>query len=136
VAEGPRFDRLADTIVRELSRDLFGIAEIVAVEAQVSITAGASSGRKTKKHAHVVSRPGEPPNQDSGTLAGNIEVNQIKSLVVEISSNAPYSAALEFGTSKMAARPFMEPARRSTEPRVRQLTAQAVNRAVRKFTRS
>jgi HK97 gp10 family phage protein len=27
-----------------------------------------------------------------------------------VSANAPYSVALEFGTSKMAARPFMGPA--------------------------
>jgi HK97 gp10 family phage protein len=31
-------------------------------------------------------------------------------LSVEVSSNAEYAAALEFGTSKMAERPYMRPA--------------------------
>jgi HK97 gp10 family phage protein len=31
-------------------------------------------------------------------------------MTVEVSANAPYAAALEFGTSKMAERPYMRPA--------------------------
>lgn len=91
---------------RAVGKVLFAGGELIQVEAQLSITRGSVSGKN-----HVPSKPGEPPNNDTGVLAGNIETNQISTLVVEVSSNAPYSRPLEFGTSKMAARPFMHPAR-------------------------
>jgi HK97 gp10 family phage protein len=75
---------------------------------------------------HVPSRPGEPPNQDTGVLASNIETVQISPVLVEVSSNAPYSAPLEFGTSKMAARPFMRPARDKMRAEVTELVRRAV----------
>lgn len=100
--------------------------ERVQVEAQISITTGSVSGK-----AHIPSAPGQPPNQDTGVLAGNIETTQPSPLVVEVSSNAPYSSALEFGTSRMAARPFMAPAR----DRVRPAAVALVERAINSLTR-
>lgn len=123
-----RIAKLAGTeMVRGVGKALFAAGELIQVEAQISITAGAVSGKK-----HVPSAPGEPPNQDTGTLAGAIETNQIAPLVVEISSNAPYAAPLEFGTSKMEARPYMAPARDAKRREVTQLVRQAVDSAVRK----
>lgn len=112
---------------RQVSAALFAAGEVVAVEAQVSITRGAVSGK-----SHVPSAPGLPPNADTHFLANNIEVRQITPLIVEVSSNAPYSAPLEFGTSKMAARPFMRPAREKTRPEVEDMVKAAVRRAVRR----
>lgn len=43
-------------------------------------------------------------------LANNIETVQVEKLKVEVSSNAPYAAALAFGTSKMAERLNLRPA--------------------------
>jgi len=85
----------------------------IKAEAARSITAGAVSGKD-----HVPSAPGEPPNENTGVLRSNIEVTQPAPLRVEISSNAPYSAALENGTSKMQARPFMGPAARKAKASV------------------
>ena len=116
-----------ETMVREVGKALFAAGELIAVEAQISITAGAVSGKK-----HVASAPGQAPNQDSGTLAGNIETNQVAPLVVEVSSNAPYAAPLEFGTSKMEARPYMAPARDAKRREVEQLVRRGVDSAVRK----
>jgi HK97 gp10 family phage protein len=87
---------------RRLGQALFAAGQAIQIEAQISITEGAVSGKN-----HVPSRPGEPPNQDTGVLANNIETVQTGPLTVEVSSNAPYAAALEYGTSKMAARPYM-----------------------------
>ena len=42
----------------------------------------------------------------------------------EIISTADYSAALEFGTSKMAARPFMQPSLEENRPKIRRLVKQ------------
>ena len=40
-------------------------------------------------------------------------------LGASVESNADYSAALEFGTSKMSARPFMQPALEENRPKIR-----------------
>ncbi|KPH66063.1 HK97 gp10 family phage protein [Novosphingobium sp. ST904] len=113
-------------MVREVGKALFAAGEMIQVEAQISITAGAVSGKK-----HVPSAPGQAPNNDTGTLAGNIETNQTAPLVVEVSSNAPYAGDLEFGTSKMAARPYMAPARDAKRKEVEQLVRRAVDNVVR-----
>jgi len=52
--------------------------------------------------------------------------------LVRVTSNAKYSAALEFGSSKMEARPFMRPARDKTRPEAVKL----INRAVAQFVAS
>lgn len=90
---------------RQLTAALFAGGEEIQVEAQISITNGAVSGK-----GHVPSKPGKPPNQDTGVLAGNIGVRVARPLVVEVFSEAPYAALLEFGTSKMAERPYLRPA--------------------------
>lgn len=116
-----------ETMVREVGKALYAGGEMIQVEAQISITAGAVSGKK-----HVPSAPGKPPNNDTGILAGNIETTQTAPLVVEVSSNAPYAAPLEFGTSKMAARPYMEPAKNAKRKAVTQLVRKAVDSVVRR----
>lgn len=111
---------------REIGAALFAGADRIRVAAQVSITTGAVSGSK-----HIPSTAPNPPNQDTGYLANNIEATQtIDPLVVEVSSNASYSTALEFGTSRMQARKFMEPARDKERQAVEDLVVRAVNRAV------
>ena len=66
-------------------------------DAQTSITEGAVSGA-----GHIPSDPGEAPNNDTGVLANNIETLETGPLKVTVSSNAPYAAALEFGSSREA----------------------------------
>lgn len=108
---------------RQIGAALFAGGNILETEAAISITNGAVSGK-----GHVASAPGEPPNNDTGVLAGNIETVQVSPLRVEVSSNAPYSAALEFGTSKMAERPFMRPAAAKARPEIEALIKQAVTK--------
>lgn len=103
---------------------LFAGGEMIKAEAARSITEGAVSGA-----GHVPSKPGEPPNEDTGTLRRNITVTQIGPLHVRVASNAPYSAHLEFGTSKMAARPFMGPAARAKKKEVVALVRGAISKA-------
>lgn len=94
---------------RAVSQVLQNGAERVTVEARRLIVTGSVTGA-----GHVPSRPGEPPNNNWGTLAGNIEDRLVSWDLAEVSSNAPYAAYLEYGTSKMAARPYMAPARDNT----------------------
>lgn len=106
---------------------LFAAGELLATNAQVSITRGAVSGKN-----HVPSKPGEPPNADTHFLANNIEVTQPGALLVRVTSKAPYSAALERGTSRMEARPFMRPARDAT----RKDGIALIDRGVAQFVKS
>lgn len=81
----------------EVEKVLFHAGELIQTEAQISITRGAVSGKN-----HVPSAPGQPPNQDTGVLAGNIETTRAGKLRVRVTSKAGYSSALEFGSSREA----------------------------------
>lgn len=112
-------------MVRKVGAALFAGGNRVQVAAQLSITRGAVSGK-----GHVPSAPGEPPNNDTGVLANNIETVQVGPLKVEVSSNAPYAAAQEFGNSRLPERPYMRPAAAAERANVVQLVRRAVNQAV------
>lgn len=109
---------------------LFVGGGMIKAEAQHLITQGAVSGKN-----HVPSKPGEPPNEDTGHLRSLITVTQPAPLRVRVASNAIYSAALEFGTSKMAARPFMGPAARAKRKEVVALVKKAIDLAIGKGKR-
>ena len=118
-------------MTRLVGKALFAGGEMIRTEARVSISRGSASGHSGGKHQHVPSRPGEPPNFDTGWLAGSIEVVQPDPILVEVGALAHYAAPLEFGTSKMAARPFMRPARDAKRKEVQALVQKAMNRAVK-----
>lgn len=105
-----------------IGKALFVAGEQIQVAAQVSITAGAVSGK-----GHVPSAPGTPPNNDTGVLANNIETIQAGPLLVQVSSNAPYAAAQEFGNSKLPERPYMRPAAAKERQAATQLVRDAIN---------
>lgn len=57
-----------------------------------------------------VSAPGEPPGVDTGALQRSITVQQVGHLRYVVAVGTEYAAYLEYGTSNMAARPFLLPA--------------------------
>lgn len=124
-------DRLARMGGKEkvefVGRALFAAGEEIKAHAAHLITEGAVSGKN-----HVPSRPGEPPNADTGVLHSRIHVEQPGPLRVLVVADAPYAAPLEKGTSRVAARPFMGPAARAKRKRVRELVGTAVTIATRK----
>ena len=89
-------------------------ADTIHAEAFRMVSAGSVSGA-----GHVASRPGQAPNRDTGTLQANFETAKTGRVSAEFRSKAPYAAALEFGTSKMAARPHIRPARDKKAQEVR-----------------
>lgn len=90
---------------------------VVRTHAVQSILKG-GTGRIYEKYqprrTHQASVAGEPPASDTGFLASQVTSN-VKTMpdgavIGQIVSAAPYSKHLEFGTTQMMARPFMQPA--------------------------
>lgn len=73
--------------------------------------------RRGKKRVHVASAPGEAPAVDMGLLSNSIRVERTELLTAEVSAGTEYAEPLEFGTVKMAARPFMGPGAEHVRPR-------------------
>jgi hypothetical protein len=114
-------------MVRFVGAALFEGGEAIQAEAQRLITTGSVSGK-----GHVRSRPGEPPNQEFGDLANNIETTHPEPLRVIVGSYAPHASPLEFGTSRMEARPYVVPARNNKRRAVVDKVERAVAYAVRR----
>lgn len=115
----------------ETARAVRATAQAIRNDAIISVKSHLSAGnvytRGTVKH--VASKPGSPPNQDRGTLTRNIRVTMNDDLTADVSSNAPYSAALEFGTSNIDARPFMTPAVEGQRVKHKERLQKAIMRA-------
>lgn len=112
---------------RAVGEALYEGADLVRSEAYRLIQAGSVSGAK-----HVASAPGEPPNNDTGHLASNIEISREGPFTSRVTSNAAYSKALEFGTSKMSARPFMRPARDKMKGKAERILNEKINIIIRR----
>jgi HK97 gp10 family phage protein len=108
--------RLTTEAENEIKVRLFSSANLVEAEAKQSIQRGVKSGRIYKRRSivHQASAPGEPPASDTGFLVSNITKTAVEksgtALSISVESKAPYSKFLEFGTRKMSARPFLQPA--------------------------
>jgi HK97 gp10 family phage protein len=57
----------------------------------------------------VASKPGDPPNVDKAALINSIATMRMGKLKYAITAGTEHAVPLEFGTSKMAARPFFRP---------------------------
>lgn len=107
-------------VIKAAGAAVYESADAIRSEAFRSISAGSVSGA-----GHVASSPGEAPNRDTGNLQSKLESVPTGPLTAEVRSEAEYAAPLEFGTSRMAARPYMRPARdKELEPSQRRLIAQ------------
>lgn len=117
-----RLRRMAN-VKAPVLRALYEAGEAVRADAANSIIQGSVSGA-----GHVPSAPGQPPNADTHRLDLSIDVvinpSQLTATVV---SKAPYSAALEFGTSTILPRPFLRPALQRNRNRLLLGVAQAVS---------
>lgn len=58
----------------------------------------------------IPSRPGKPPHYQTGRLWRSVRWERKNVYGVSVIANAPYGIFLEYGTSKMAARPYLRPA--------------------------
>jgi hypothetical protein len=113
-------------VVRGVTRALYGVAQDIAVDAAISITAGAVSGK-----GHVPSAPGEPPNADTHVLDRSIIGVSTGALKAETQADAPYAAAQELGTSTLPERPYLRPAAAKNRPNALAKVSAAVDKVIR-----
>lgn len=129
---------MQESIDAELKKALFASAKHVEAESKRSIVSGQKTGRIYKRRTvtHQASAPGEAPASDTGRLVNSVTAylngTALESFVVAGRGIVKYAAMLEFGTSKMAARPFMFPALEKSKGWIQERLAKAVRTAAAK----
>jgi len=120
-----QLENLSTAMEKPLEEVLFGGGQLIRSEAIKSIQTGAKSGIVYQKYnprrQHRASAPGQAPASDTGNLVSKIIVKK-QAGEIKVQSNADYSKYLEYGTSKMAARPFMFPASEKSMSKIVQVT--------------
>lgn len=126
-AHKARLKRIRGAAMRaEVGKAIYVAADYLSTEAALSITNGAVSGAN-----HVASAPGEPPNADTHDLDRSIHTERESQLVALTVADSDHAAAMEFGTSRVAARPYMQPAAAKTRPKAQRLVQAAVKHVVK-----
>lgn len=129
-----KFRRLPLDQLRGMSRVLALSGLDVQTEARRSIQKGTRSGMIVMRggRTHQRSAKGEAPKTDTGRLVSNIfSILDADEGAVEIGTDLKYGRYLEFGTSRMAARPWLHPAYERLKPRIRRRFAQTFRQANR-----
>lgn len=110
------FEGLADRLVRATNEEIQLATLKVHETAVKSIQAngdGETETRSNPTRTVSVSRPGEPPNTDTGRLVKSIQFEfeeGAEGFTGYVGTNLKYGAHLELGTSKMEPRPWLRPA--------------------------
>ena len=105
-------------------------AELVRGEAIQSVQRTSNGGQVIRSrpgggtYTHTVSADGEAPNTDTGRLVSSIQVD-VNPLGIFVGSTLEYAGYLEFGTSAMEPRPWLNPALESQRRNVENLFIQA-----------
>ena len=137
-----KLDRLPEDLKKPIRDGVAQAALKVEGDAKRSIQRGTRTGRTYKRtksgKVHVASAPGEPPKTDFGTLVSSITTvfpSADRGLAAEVGTNLDYGKHLEFGTQKMAARPWLGPAFRKNINAIVKLVGGRVNAALKKAGR-
>lgn len=115
-----------------------GVSEVVAATAMnvVSVIGqsmhDAKSGRIYKltqptRRVHRASAPGEAPAVDFGTLSQSIQAMMINTYTWNVGTVLPYGRYLEYGTMRIAPRPWLAPAIEANRDNFNRLLSAALN---------
>jgi len=126
-------DRLADNPEENLKKSMGRAVTLVRGTVVDSIKSGGSGTTYEKynpRRTHTASAPGQPPATDLGVLASGITTDvdvEQGAVVGRIMAYAPdggggnYAKHLEFGTTNIRPRPFMQPALDKNAKRIREI---------------
>jgi HK97 gp10 family phage protein len=94
---------------------------------------GRAVGFIKRSKPHTASAPGEAPATDTGRLVNSInstpaiqDGNELVATITTAKGGVKYAGWLEFGTSKIAARPFMFPALEKSKAFIQERLAKAL----------
>ena len=134
-----QLNRLGKDMEEPFQEVVKGGAQLIRGEAIKSIQSGAKSGVMYQKYnprrEHRASAPGQAPASDTGNLVSKIIVKQKTKNIVNVESNADYSAFLEYGTSKMDPRPFMLPAFEKSKKPIINAVFNRVKKKIMEYTK-
>lgn len=119
-----RIPQAKAAISQEMDRLVFRIAHQIRNNAIELINSTPRDGRQYRRGGvtHTASSPGNPPAPDTGALIRSIQVeHEPGSLRARVVVGAKYAKELEFGTRKMAARPFLRPASKQVRDQMPEL---------------
>lgn len=123
-----RMQRLAGPeVIKAAGRVLYVGADMIRSHAFREISRGSVSGK-----GHVASKPGEFPNREFGDLQAGLKAELVGPLEAEVRSEAPHAKPLEFGTSKMEARPHMRPSRDAKAEEIGRLFNTEIDKLVKR----
>ena len=92
---------------------------------------GITYQKKNPNRTHIASAEDQPPATDTGRLKNSIEFDKLDDLTATVGSKLTYATYLEYGTSRMAARPFFRPAVEKITPKYQGRLEKAINGATR-----
>jgi len=131
-------EALKKQVAVELSIGLEASARKIESEAKRSILTGIKSGKVYKRRTvlHRASAPGQAPANDTGRLVNSFNMEYVRGTLQAIISagrgTVKYARMLEFGTARMAARPFLFPAAERSKAWISKRLSDAVDRAIKK----
>jgi HK97 gp10 family phage protein len=133
-------DRVKQAVADEINTAVYAAAQQVSTEAKKSILDGHATGRFYKRRSvtHRASAPGEAPASDTGRLVNSISSYALgdgEAVSVAGRGTVAYAAMLEFGTPKMAARPFLFPALEKSKAWIAARLQDAVRRGIERAGR-
>jgi hypothetical protein len=114
---------------------------------QVGTGVGYYGGEKGKGYFRTRSAPGEPPSIDTGTLRNSVQSKPqyiagtgmtsivLTGLVAGVNKDARIPRWLEYGTSRMKARPFIAPSLKVIRPSVAGTIGDQMKRSIKRMKR-
>lgn len=105
-------DRLAGSQRRQAQRDgLEAGINVLLTHVDLNLShPGSGEIYRRGNVIHRASAPGEPPAPDIGNLRDSVQVDEVTPTHAILGIHAEYGEHLEFGTSRMAPRPYVRPA--------------------------
>lgn len=112
----------------------------VYVKAAAKKTKSGKFGKGSKTKIHIASKPGDPPNMDTGNLWRNIRVSTGHNILGRgyfalVRAATPYATRLEYGGRDkrgvyIAPRPFMRPALKRNVGQIQGMIKAAIRKAL------
>jgi HK97 gp10 family phage protein len=118
-------------VLNEVDKALLAGAILIEGQIKKKISRGGRGGgtHRVGRRTAVRSAPGEPPKSDTGRLVGSI-THQHSFLSATVGTEVNYAGYLEFGTSKMAERPYLRPTLEENQDTIERMIIDAMQRAM------